>query len=208
MSLSRRSMGWNGHCIRVFEEENLSVLWRNPPWSLGGVDVLFEIQTTVSFGVILRVVKFRRILDSVESMIRLNPWFIWNPMGGMAYLFRSSNESVLWLTLHRQETQGFRVFYTSYSIVRQISPLAYSSWFVFFSDDFGMVFNSPLACPPCGLRWMFGWEFWEVFQRPIGLILRTLRFVFGTCIWVFKRSPFRGIRDSGYQDIAWPLCLS
>ena len=53
-------------------------------------------------------------------------------MGGMAYLFRSSNESVLWLTLHRQETQGFRVFYTSYSIVRQISPLAYSSWFVFF----------------------------------------------------------------------------
>ena len=102
MSLSRRSMGWNGHCIRVFEEENLSVLWRNPPWSLGGVDVLFKIQTTVSFGVILRVVKFRRILDSIESLIRLNPWFIWNPMGGMAYLFRSSNESVLWLTLHRR----------------------------------------------------------------------------------------------------------
>ena len=139
--------------------------------------------------------------SSVESLIRLNRWFIWNPMGGMAYLFRSSNESVLWLTLHRQETQGFRVFYTSYSIVRQISPLAYSSWFVFFSDDFGMVFNSPLACPPCGLRWMFGWEFWEVFQRPIGLILRTLRFVFGTCILVFKRhrsveSGIPGIRIS------------
>ena len=168
MSLSRRSMGWNGHCIRVFEEENLSVLWRNPPWSLGGVDVLFEIQTTVSFGVILRVVKFRRILDSIESLIRLNRWFIWNPMGGMAYLFRSSNESVLWLTLHRRETQGFRVFYTSYSIVRQISPLAYSSWFVFFrmtlgwcltahwrvlhavwggcsDENFGKFFNGPLA---------------------------------------------------------------
>ena len=48
---------------------------------------------------------------------------------------------------------------------------------------------------------------WEVFQRPIGVILRTsLRGSLGTS-GVLQETPFRGIRDSGYQDLACP-CAS
>ena len=130
--------------------------------------MFLKIHAYVSFGVILR-----------NRGVRDEPRLFWT-------YGSSSNKSVLWRTLHRRETRGFRDE-TSYFILRialmqssdQIQPI-------------GVI----LLVLLCGSEWL-----WVVSQRPIGLILRTL--VCGS-----DGTPFLGIRDSGIQDTARSLCPS
>lgn len=127
-----------------FCEKNLSVLWLNPPWSVRVDNLLFEIQTTVFFGLILRVEKLMRNMTFSKT-----PWMEW--------LTFSEVQTKVFFGLPsidgKQIVSGMNIllflriaYLQPFDLHQPIGVILLC--FCLEVNGFGWFLNGPLACPP------------------------------------------------------------
>jgi hypothetical protein len=135
--ISHQSMGWNGHCIRVFEESIKAVLWRNPPCceALYRNTVLWAPRGWYH----LRFSKFKQkcSLAYPPYSIRRNGLLFFENQTKVSFGLPSIDGE----TLRSPGWIFFFVFLTN-------QPIGVSSCLVVEVNGFGKFFNGPLAYPP------------------------------------------------------------